>query len=204
MNLIQTFIFLIKNSRCSRRNVQFWVDNICSQFKAIPFTSTLFSLEEQAIINSLNLMVINSQDSLPKLFFYHSKSIVMTVEALNILKKYFPEIPVVGIQSIPRKKCSLLNFTSKLFLILQTPKDGIHLFHLNRNDREDPFVVNNQSELWDIPVVTGLNLRYWWLFGFDLLLVSLIAKTIIKDILNLEESQDINGSYVECLLNSLV
>lgn len=181
--------------------MQFWIDDICKQFKAIPFSSALFSLEEQTIINSLNLMVVNNQYNLPQLFFYYSKSTELTLDALNILKKHFPTIIVVGIQSIPRKKCNLLNFSSKLFLTLQTPKDGVHIFHLNKNDRSDPFVVNNQSNLWDIPVVTGLNLKYWWLFGVDVLFVSLIAKTVIQEVLSLEDSQDINGSYLESVIN---
>lgn len=160
------------------------------------------------ILNVANVIAVanNDQKTEIKTFFYYADSAVDTIKALNTLKQYFPEIPVVGFQvfqKIARLKLPFLN--TNIALVLQLPGDGVHIFHTNRNNRQNPFNKNSGDglHLWDDAIVTGIDFPGKLFFYFEASAISLMMKNCMYHILEIDDIKAAHARYFEdVMLNS--
>lgn len=210
-SIISAWSDFFSNCKSLKVSADFWFNKISSEFNIVKISNPLLSDIDLEILNAANVVAVASNDQKTdiKTFFYYADSAVNAIKALNTLKQYFPEIPVVGFQvfqRIARLKLPFLN--TNMALVLQLPGDGVHIFHPNRNNRKNPFNNVNKNardglHLWDDAIVTSVAIPGKLFFCFEASVVSLMVKNCTDHILEIDDIKAANGRYFEdVILNS--
>ncbi len=205
--IIRAWSDFFSNCKSLKISADFWFNKISSEFNLIKISDHLLSDIDLQILNAANVVAIasNNQKVDIKTFFYYADSAVEAIKALNTLKQYFPEIPVVGVQvfqRVARFKLPFLNTNTAL--VLQLPGDGVHIFHPNRSNRKNPFnIANNTSDslhLWDDATVTSIAVPGKLFFCVEASVVSLIVKSCTDSILEIDDIKSAHGRYFEDII----
>lgn len=192
------------NCKSLKISAGFWFNKISSEFNLIKISNPLLSDIDLQILNAANVVAIASNNHKADIqtFLYYADSAVDAIKALNTLKQYFPQIPVVGFQvfqRITRFKLPFLNTNTAL--VIQLPGDGVHIFHHNSSNRKNPFnITNNASDglhLWDDAIVTNVDVPGKLFFCFEGVVISLMVKTCIDSILEVDDIRSAHGRYFE-------
>jgi hypothetical protein len=85
------------NCKSLKISAGFWFNKISSEFNLIKISNPLLSDIDLQILNAANVVAIASNNHKADIqtFLYYADSAGDAIKALNTLKQYFPQIPVV-------------------------------------------------------------------------------------------------------------